>query len=81
MNLKADLSVVMSSKTVLHGGGRMSFWAGVRVSVGTRVMFDGEIHEVIEWIPSTAGTEVVLKSAIGLRRMSIVALVSDPRVD
>lgn len=54
--------------------------AGVRVGIGTRVMFDGEVHEVIEWIPSTAGTEVVLKSAIGLRRMSVVALVSDPRV-
>ena len=55
-------------------------WAGVRVGVGTRVMFDGEVHEVIEWIPSTAGTEVVLKSAIGLRRMSVVALLSDARV-
>ena len=35
-------------------------WAGVRVGVGTRVMFDGEIHQITEWLPATAGTEVVL---------------------
>jgi transposase len=54
-------------------------WAGVRIGVGARVEFDGEIHEVTEWIPSAAGTEIVLKGAVSLRRMSVVALLSDMR--
>ena len=26
-------------------------WAGIRIGVGTRVMYDGEVHVVTEWLP------------------------------
>jgi len=55
-------------------------WAGVRVGVGTCVMFDGEIHQITEWLPATAGTEVVLTGPRSVCRMSLVALLSSDRV-
>jgi hypothetical protein len=30
-------------------------WAGVRVGIGTRVMYDGEIHTITEWLPHGDG--------------------------
>jgi len=54
--------------------------AGVRVGIGTRVWLDGEVHEIIEWLPSGAGNEVVLRGARSVCRMSVVALLSDQRV-
>ena len=55
-------------------------WAGTRVGVGTRVMFDGEIHQITEWLTATAGTEVVLTGPTSVCRMSLVALLSGDRV-
>ena len=54
-------------------------WAGVRIGIGTRVMFDGEVHEITEWLPSKAGNEVVLKGPRSMCRMSVVALLTDQR--
>jgi len=49
--------------------------ASVRVGVGTRFCYDGEIVKVVELISTTAGCEVVLKSATGQRivRVSVIA--------
>ena len=47
-------------------------WAGARVGVGTRVMFDGEIHQITEWLPATAGVEVVLTGPTSASRMSLL---------
>lgn len=55
-------------------------WAGVRLGIGTRVVFDGEICEITEWLPGTAGTEVVLTGATSVCRMSLVALLTGDRV-
>jgi transposase InsO family protein len=55
-------------------------WAGARVGVGTRVMFDGEIHQITEWLPLAAGTEVVLTGPTSVCRMSLIALLSGDRV-
>lgn len=54
--------------------------AALRVGIGTRVWFDGEVHEIIEWLPSGAGNEVVLRGSRSVCRMSVVALLSDQRV-
>lgn len=35
-------------------------WAGVPIRIGTRFMFDGEIHEITAFIPSVTCFEVVL---------------------
>ncbi len=55
-------------------------WAGMRVGIGTRVMYDGEIHEITEWLPTTTGTDVVLTGPTSACRMSLVALLSEDRV-
>ena len=55
-------------------------WAGVPVGVGTRVMFDGEIHQITEWLPGMAGAEVVLTGSTSACRMSLVALFEGGRV-
>ena len=55
-------------------------WAGVRLGIGSRVTFDGEICEITEWLPGTAGTEVVLTGATSACRMSLVALLTGDRV-
>lgn len=54
-------------------------WAGARIGVGTRVMFDGEICVIAEWLPSGVGNEVVLQGPTSFCRMSVVALLSDNR--
>ncbi len=55
-------------------------WAGTPIGVGTRVTFDGEIHEIVEFLPGARITEVVLKSATSVCRMSVAALLSGDRV-
>jgi hypothetical protein len=50
--------------------------AGVRIGVGTRVMYDGAVHEVSEWVPTVSGTDVVLRGPNSVCRMSVVELVS-----
>jgi hypothetical protein len=55
-------------------------WAGVRLGIGSRVTFDGEIYEITEWLPATTGTEVVLTGATSACRMSLVALFGGDRV-
>ena len=55
-------------------------WAGVRLGIGSRVTFDGEIYEITEWLPGTTGTEVVLTGATSVCRMSLVALLTGDRV-
>lgn len=55
-------------------------WAGVPLGVGTRVMFDGEIHQITEWLPGMAGAEVVLTGSTSACRMSLVALFEGGRV-
>jgi hypothetical protein len=39
--------------------------ATVRVGVGTRFLYDGEVTEVVEVFSTTAGIEVVLRSTTG----------------
>lgn len=53
--------------------------AAVRIGIGTRVAFDGEIFEITEWLPAGGGNEVVLKGPRSLCRMSVAALLSDRR--
>jgi hypothetical protein len=55
-------------------------WAGTRLGIGTRVVFDGEIFEITEWLPGTTGTKVVLTGATLACRMSLVALLTGDRV-
>jgi transposase InsO family protein len=55
-------------------------WAGVRLGIGSRVTFDGEIYAITEWLPGTTGTEVVLTGATSACRMSLVALLTGDRV-
>ncbi|SDY01800.1 Helix-turn-helix domain-containing protein [Saccharopolyspora shandongensis] len=47
--------------------------ASVRVGVGTRFVYDGEVVEVVEMLTTTAGNDVVLKNS-GDGRISRVAL-------
>ena len=54
--------------------------AGVRIGVGTRVMYDGAVHEVTEWIPTINGTDAILRGPNSVCRMSVVELVSGTRV-
>ena len=54
--------------------------AGVRLGIGSRVAFDGEIYEITEWLPGTIGTDVVLTGATSACRMSLVALLTGDRV-
>jgi hypothetical protein len=54
-------------------------WAGIRIGVGTRVMYDGEVHVVTEWLPTAQGTDVVLRGPISVCRVSLVELVSGRR--
>lgn len=53
--------------------------AVVRLGIGTRVMFDGEIFEIAELLPTTTGTEVILPGATLVHRMTLVALLTDDR--
>lgn len=55
-------------------------WGGVRLGIGSRVTFDGEIYEITEWLPGITGTEVVLTGATSACRMSLVALLTGDRV-
>lgn len=41
--------------------------AVVRLGVGTRLRYDGEVVEVVELLGTAAGNEVVLRSAAGRR--------------
>lgn len=52
---------------------------GVRLGVGTRVMFDGSVHVVSEWLPTAHGTDVVLRGPTSLCRISVVELISGAR--
>lgn len=52
----------------------------MRITVGTRVMFDGSVHEVSEWLPTGSGTDVVLRGPGSVCRMSVVELISSDRV-
>jgi transposase InsO family protein len=54
-------------------------WAGVRVGIGTRVMYDGEIHTITEWLPTATGAEVVLTGPISACRLSLVTLICGDR--
>ncbi|MGK4582085.1 helix-turn-helix domain-containing protein [Kitasatospora sp. HPMI-4] len=54
--------------------------AGVRVGVGTRFRYDGETVEVIEFVSTPAGNEVVLKDTRErLRRLSLKELLASER--
>ncbi|RJQ83399.1 transposase [Pseudonocardiaceae bacterium YIM PH 21723] len=54
--------------------------AAVRVGVGTRFQYDGEVVEVVELLSTTAGNEVVLKNATGQRiRVSVRELLTSDR--
>jgi hypothetical protein len=54
-------------------------WAHVPIRVGTRFVFDGEIHEITAFIPSMTTVEVLLKGPTAFVRMSVVTLLSDQR--
>jgi hypothetical protein len=49
--------------------------ASIRVGVGTRFCYDGEVVKVVEFLGTTAGCEVVLKNATGQRivQVSVIA--------
>lgn len=55
--------------------------AAVRVRVGTRFCYDGEVVEVVELLGTQAGTEVVLKNVTGRRivRVSVRELLTSDR--
>lgn len=55
--------------------------AAVRVGVGTRFHYDGEVVEVVEMLCAAAGNEVVLKNARGRRimRVSVRELLTSER--
>jgi transposase InsO family protein len=55
--------------------------AAVRVGVGTRFSYDGEVVQVVEMLSTTAGNEVLLKDAAGRRivRVSVRELLTSDR--
>lgn len=55
--------------------------AGVRVGVGTRFAYDGEVIEVVEMLATSAGNEVLLKNVTGRRmlRISVKELLASDR--
>lgn len=55
--------------------------AAVRVGVGSRFCYDGEVVEVVEMLATSAGNEVVLKNATGHRivRVSVRELLTSDR--
>lgn len=54
--------------------------AGVRVGVGTRFSYDGEVVEVVEFASTQAGGEVVLKDGRGrLLRLAVKELLLSDR--
>jgi hypothetical protein len=55
--------------------------AAVRLGVGTRFLYDGEVVEVAQMCATTAGNEVVLKNATGRRivRVSVRELLISDR--
>ena len=54
-------------------------WAGVRIGVGTRVMYDGEVYVLTEWLPTLEGADVVLRGPTSVYQVSVVELVSGRR--
>lgn len=48
--------------------------ANVRVGVGTRFVYDGELVEIVEMSSGSGGNDVVLRSAAGKRNVQHVAL-------
>jgi hypothetical protein len=57
----------------------MTKHTSTRMSIGSRVMFDGEIHTITEWLPTAYGTDVVLTSGTSLVRVSVVTLLEATR--
>jgi transposase InsO family protein len=57
----------------------MTEHASTRVGIGSRVMFDGEIHTITEWLPTAYGTDVVLTSGTSIVRVSVVTLLEGTR--
>lgn len=55
--------------------------AAVRLGVGTRLLYDGKVTEVVELLSTTAGNEVLLKDAAGHRlvRVSVRELLASDR--
>lgn len=54
--------------------------AGVKFGIGTRVEYDGNVHEVVEWFFGRCGVEVALQGPESIGRVSLVSLLSDARV-
>jgi transposase InsO family protein len=54
----------------------------VRMGVGTRLLYGGELAEVVEMLATKAGNEVVLKSRSGrqILRVAVKELLGDPHV-
>jgi hypothetical protein len=57
----------------------MTKHASIRLGIGARVMYDGEIHIVTELLPMATGTDVVLTSATTSVRVSLVRLLDGTR--
>lgn len=57
----------------------MSAHLSTRVGIGSRVMVDGQIHTVTEWLPTAYGTDVVLASTTSVVRVSVVTLLDGTR--
>jgi hypothetical protein len=57
----------------------MTKHASIRIGIGARVSYDGEIHTVTEWLPTATGTDVVRTSAKSIARLSIVTVLEETR--
>lgn len=51
----------------------------VHLGIGTRVVVDGEICEIAEFLQRTTGAEVVLAGATSAHRMTLAALLTSDR--
>jgi transposase InsO family protein len=51
----------------------------IRICVGARVRYDGEIYTITELLPTTTGTDVVLTASLSIVRLSLVTLLEGVR--
>lgn len=57
----------------------MNEHASTRIEIGARVRYDGETHTLTELLPTATGTDVVLRTARAIVRLSLVTLLEDVR--
>jgi hypothetical protein len=57
----------------------MTKHASIRIGIGVRVRYDGEIHIVTECLRTATGTDVVITSAKSIARLSFVTVLEETR--